>query len=359
MTVQQPVINVNFKQKAFSFIQRSARGNAVLIVKDDTNKTFTQKVYKTVEEVDADSALYTATNLQYIKDTLIGLPSKTTVIRIDIASAFSVGLTIAEALKTGWVGFVSALPADYVALSVWIKAMMAKKYTFMGLEFAPTTAPDCENCHTLVNAKVVFSDARGEQTTEKLIPTMLGICAGANVEKGLTYKVIPNLSSVTEVADIDIALSTGNLVLKNDEGVVRIVLGINSLVTTSADKTEDFKFIEVIEINNLISDDIRKEFSVWLGNYKNTYDNQVLFIADVNNYLTNLAGLDILDKDFDNKVEVDVVEQKKAWVLVNPLAVEWDETKVRNTVYKRQLFLRGNVKELQSMTDMQLTINLA
>ncbi|MBU3172764.1 phage tail sheath protein [Clostridium estertheticum] len=284
MTVQQPKINITFEELATSFITRSGRGSAVLIIKDDTNITFTQKIYKDITLLEADSALFTAENLQYIKDTMVGLPSQTVVIRVGVADTFLSGLALAEPLKTGWVGFVSELPADYDALATWNKQMKAKDYTFMSLEYKPTTSPNAEVCHTLINDSVVFKDARGEVTLEKHVPTMLGICAGSNVESGLTYKVIPNVVSVKEVADIDASLLLGNLVLTNDEGVVKVVLGINSLTTISDKQPEDFKYIEVIEINNLIRDDFRKEFKLWIGSHKNVYNQQILLISAFNYY---------------------------------------------------------------------------
>jgi len=358
MTVQQPKINITFEQLASSFIARSSRGSAVLIIKDDTDITFTQKIYKDITLLEADVALYTPENLQYIKDTMVGLPSQTVVIRVGVSATFASGLTLAEPLKTGWIGFVSEVPADYDMLATWNKEMKANDYTFMSLEYKPTTPTDSQNCHVLINDTVVFNDARGEVTLEKIIPTMLGYCAGSNVESGLTYKVIENLVSVKEVADIDASLLAGNLVLTNDEGVVKIVLGINSLTTLTDKITEDFKFIEVIEINNLIHDDFRKQFKLWIGSHKNIYDQQVILISEFNTYLDTLADSDILDKNYANKVEIDIVAQRKAWVAVNPLAVDWDETTVRNTAFKRQLFLMGNIKELQSMTDMDLNMNL-
>ena len=38
MAIKMPEIIITFKQQAASFIERSQRGIAILIVKDDTNK---------------------------------------------------------------------------------------------------------------------------------------------------------------------------------------------------------------------------------------------------------------------------------------------------------------------------------
>ena len=44
MAVTMPKIEITFRQKAVSLISRSERGIAILIVRDDTNKTFTQSL---------------------------------------------------------------------------------------------------------------------------------------------------------------------------------------------------------------------------------------------------------------------------------------------------------------------------
>ena len=69
MAVTLPKILVTFTQLATSFIQRSARGIAVLIVRDDTagtGKTFFQ--YGDATQV--SDTEFTPANQQYIKDAL-------------------------------------------------------------------------------------------------------------------------------------------------------------------------------------------------------------------------------------------------------------------------------------------------
>jgi hypothetical protein len=360
MTIEQPNIDISFIQSANSFVERSARGNAVLIIKDDTDETFTQKVYKTIAELTADALLYTAENLQYIKDTMEGGPFKTTVFRIATIADFESALVLVEgALTTGWVGFADGLPADYDALSAWTVLMKVAKKTFMSAVFAPTTPPNSTNVVELENTLVTFVDDRGEVTGSKFIPSLLGYLAGANVEKGTTYLTMGNLVSVTAPADIDAELVLGKMVLINEYDAVKIALGINTLTEVTEDLTEDFKFIETIEINNLMLDDIREEFKKWIGKYKNKYDNQVIFLSAVNNYFKILEDADILDGEYDNLALINVEAQRAAWVSVNPLAVDWDDAKVKNMAFKRQLFLMANVKELQSITDLNFIISLA
>lgn len=362
MTVQLPNIDIVFKQQAFSFVTRSARGNVILIVKDDTDKTFITKEYKLITDLEKDNLLYTAANLQYIKDSMLGLPNKITVIRIDIAGAIADALDIAEGFNTGWIGIADGIKTDMDALATWTKQIRLAKKTFKALVFAPTVPSNDEGVVELGNAKVTFLDVRAEVTSEKFIPTLLGYLAGCNVEKGTTYLDMANLSATTPLSDVDtnIQLNLGKLMLINDEGKVKIGLGINSLTTFTTDKTADLQLIEVVEAIDLMLDDIRKTFKdSFIGKYKNNIDNQMVFISAVNGYLKALGNDEILDKNYENLSFIDVEAQRQAWINVNAVgAADWDEAKVKNMAYKNQMFLAGQTKILQSLTGLNFVINM-
>lgn len=369
MAVELPNIDIVFKQLASSFINRSSRANVILIIRDDTNKTFNTKEYTLETDAEKDTALYTSENLQYIKDTFVGLPGKVTVVRIDKTGG-NIGdaLSIVAGLGNGWIGIAegtlaegesSTVTADEDTLATWVKQMEQQKKTFKAAVFSPTVPPDCKHVVVLNNPKVVFKDSRGEQTGDKFIPTLLGYLAGANVGKGTTYMSMGNLSSVTQPADVTAALNAGQLVLINDEGTVKIGLGINSLTTLDESHTEDEKFIEIVEAQDMMLDDIRSTFkNNYIGKYKNKLDNQIIFISAVNTYLNELAKQGVLDDEFSNKSDIDVDTQRQAWVASDPSASTWSDTKVKQNAYKRQLFLTGNVKILFSMTDLSFSINM-
>jgi hypothetical protein len=362
MSVSLPTIDITFKQLASSFIERSERGNVLLILKDDTEKTITTKDYSLIADVTADAAKYTPTNLQYIKDAMVGLPNKVTVIRIDIADTIDKALAIASGYSTGWIGIAEGTTEEQGELATWIKQQRGLKKTIKGVVYKPATPPDSEAIVSLGIDKVTFNDSRGEQTGDKYIASLLGFLAGCNVEKGSTYLEMTNLVKVTAMLDADVntALQAGKFMLINDEGKVRVGLGINSLTALGTDKTEDFKYIEVIETQDLILDDIRKTFKDnFIGKYRNTTDNQMLFISAANSYFRDLASSQILDGNYNNTSYIDTVAQKNAWIAVDPTAKDWNEVKVKSMPFKRQMFLGGNIKILQSMTDLSFNITMA
>lgn len=361
MTITLPRIDIIFKQLAASFVERSARGIAVLIIKDDTNTTFTTKTYKTDLAVAEDEALYTAANFDYINDALLGKPSKVIVVRIATTGTVADALPLIEsATKTGWVTIPAGTSADYTALINWIKAKELEKATYKAVVFNATT-PDTKHVVNFVNTDVVFNDARGSETGDKYCPSLAGILAGCNIERGATYYKCTNLLSVTEVADNDAAVNAGKFILINDNDNVVVGLGINSLTTFTADDVEDMRYIDIVEAMDMIIDDIR---TTWKNDFlgaglKNNYDNQVIFLSAINNYFNGLEEIDVLDNLYDNKAFVNVDKQRAMWVAIKPEAVDWTEAQVRNAAYKRSVFLAGDIKINGSMENLSLDITMA
>lgn len=361
--IKLPNIEVTFKQLATSLIERSERGVAILIVKDDTNKTFSYKEYSSITAAEKDSALYTAANLQYIKDIFNFALNKVAVVRVDktggsIADALN---TVEGNVKSGWITIADGVTDDWATLSSWIKSKELERKTYKGVVYKATAA-DCKHVVNFYNDKVTFADARGEVTGEKYCPSLIGILASCNVKKGCTYFACSNLTKVTEVADNEAAVAAGKFVLINDIDTVKVALGINSMTTTDGSTaTEDMKYIDIVEAMDLIQDDISSVFKIeYLGGYKNNYNNQILLISAINSYFKKLADDNILDSGYENKADVDVEAQRLAWIGVGKTEAEtWTEQQVKNNAFKRTVFLGGDIKILGAMENLAFEISLA
>ncbi len=358
MTITLPNIEIIFKQLASNFIKRSEREIAALIIKDDIESSFNSKEYKSQKELEGDKALYTSDNLKYIEDVLSFGAAKVVVIRVGTTETVSDGLNILEkTIKTGWITTVGEV-ADYTAIINWIKSKEESGQTYKAIVHN-ASSPDSKHIVNFANEKVIFKDTRGEVTGEKYLPSLLGILAGCNIEKGSTYFVCNNLSKVQEVTNNDTTLNAGEFILINDFDNVKVGLGINSLTTFTDVNSEDMRYIDTVETMDLITDDIRNTFkNDYIGKYKNNLDNQVLFISAVNTYLNSLAGEDVLDNNYKNFADVDVVAQRAAWAQIKPEAVDWNDTKVRNTTYKRNVYLGGDIKILGAMENLRFSISM-
>ncbi|AZV56798.1 phage tail sheath C-terminal domain-containing protein [Clostridium sp. AWRP] len=362
MSLNLPNIDVIFSKLASTLEGRSQKENVILIIKDDTDKTFSTKVYTDATVAAKDSALYTPANLMYITDAFIGEPAKVTVIRIDATGGkIADALTIAGTLERGWIGTPSEVQADQDAITSFIKDQVAKKRYYFGIVFNSTVPPNFKFVTNIDNPKVTFKGSRGEQTSNEAIPTLLGYFAGNAITRSATNLVIENLVSVQENTDVNADINNGKMPLINDnddgENKVRIGLAINSL--TDDDAIEDEKFIEIVEAEALIATDVRNTFkNDWQGKVKNTPDHQVLFVSAVNGFykeLTKEENGGILDENFDNASYIDTDVQKKALVAAGVSgASSFTDAQVKQTVIGRKVFLKSNIKILFAMTDLTL-----
>ena len=65
------------------------------------------------------------------------------------------------------------------------------------------------------------------------------------------------------VADLDAAIDGGSLCLFQDDDVIRVARGVNTLQTITGDLTEDMKKITVVEAMDLIQEDIIRTFKTY------------------------------------------------------------------------------------------------
>ena len=182
--------------------------------------------------------------------------------------------------------------------------------------------------------------------------------------RGSTNYQCSNLKEVQEVEDNDAALGTGKFILVNSEdNTVRIAQGINSMTTTDGKtKTEDMQFIETVEAMDMMKDDIAATFrETYLGNYRNSRDNQMMLVAALNSsYFRQLVQQNILDPDYANAAAIDTDAQRAAWVASGKSeAADWDDDTVKANPFKRTVYLTANVKILNSMTDLIFPIAMA
>ena len=348
MAVTLPKILVTFTQLATSFIQRSARGIAVLIVRDDTagtGKTFFQ--YGDATQV--SDTEFTPANQQYIKDALSFGPLRVSVVKIKTADDLAAAAAIfTQYEKTGWVTFAEGSSDDWSDLTSWIKA----------------TAPDSMHIVNLSNEKVTFADTRGEVSGEKYCASLAGLLASCNVEQGATNKLCPNLTRVAVPEDPDTVVGAGKFLLINDDDEVRVGVDVNALTTTNGTTlTDDMKYIETVEAMDMLRDDITATFrDEYLGKYRNSKANQMLFISAVNYYFDTLAAAAsnyVLNPDHDNKAGIDVTAQRNAWIESGKAeAADWDDATVMATPFKRMVYLAGDVQILGCMGGLEFAVTL-
>ena len=122
MAVHLPSISITFRQLAGTFIQRSARGVAVLIVKDDTEGAG-GPYYRFSDATQIPEGEFTAQNEQYIRDALGFGPLRVAVVKIGTSGQLAQALAVlVQREQTGWVTVCGGATKDWTDLTSWIKA---------------------------------------------------------------------------------------------------------------------------------------------------------------------------------------------------------------------------------------------
>ncbi len=354
----KPTITITFKQLAATLIRRSERGTAILLLNDPTtgedSVNINTRVYKSVTDI--DESIYTAENIVRIRSCLAYAPYEVVVISCNSTNFGDFAKAICSARKTGWIAFAGS-EEPQADLGNWIKSMEKQGCTYKALG----TKDGIDSKQYVYFNQSAVDKNKNVITAVNYLPSLLGILASCNITRGCTNYLCKDLSEVSEVDDIDTEISNGRLVLSNDVNGVKIAAGVNSLVTLNGNTaTEDMQYIETVEAMNLIMDDIRDEFkNIYQGSFKNKYMNQMLFIGAVNEYFSNLAREDVLDSEFANKAEIDVEQQRSAWVGTGKSEAEdWSDDKVKKMSFKRSVFVACNIKILNCMENLKFTVTM-
>ncbi|MGE7828966.1 phage tail sheath subtilisin-like domain-containing protein [Paenibacillus sp. NPDC093718] len=348
-----PEIIVTFKSLAVSAVQRSQRGIVALILKDDTG-TFDTKEYKSISEI--ESTDWTAQNLDYIQKTFLGIPSKVIVERLDAdALDYNDALKRLKSKKWNYLAIPGIEVADVSSVSTWIKTERdVNKATYKAV--LPNNKADHEG---VINFTTEGITAEGKvYSASDYTGRIAGILAGLPFSRSATYYVLPEVEAITEIADPNEAIDAGELILVNDGSKIKIGRGVNSLTTTTVEKSADFKKIKIIEGMDLIKEDIVATFNdSYVGKVNNNYENQTLFLSSVNSYLASIEG-DILDPLAENRVDVDVAAQRLAWESTGLDTTELTDQQIKEKSFQSKVFVGGSAKFLDAMEDLFFNINM-
>ncbi|WP_456273629.1 phage tail sheath C-terminal domain-containing protein [Bacillus sp. AK031] len=349
-----PEINITFTGKAQTLVQRSQLGIVALILKDDTGE-FDSIEYKNPEEVETSD--WTTENADYIANAFKGDPSKVIVERLETTAVdYSAALSRLRNKRFNYLAVPAIESADVPVIAEWVISNRTdNKKTFKAV--LPNAAEDHE---AIIN--FTTNDIKvGEKVydTAEFTSRIAGILAGLPFTRSATYFVLDEVDSITEIEDPNAAVDAGELILINDGEKIKVGRGVNSLVTITpgGTKNDEFKSIRVIEAMDMIHDDIYSTFDdEYVGKVNNIYDNQVIFINSVNRYFARLQTDEILDPNATNQTRIDTPAQRSAWEDAGFDTTDWDEQRVKETSFRKSVFLAGNIKIVDTMEDLDFSI---
>lgn len=343
-----PEINITFESLAVSAIQRSQRGIVALILKDEGD--FETKEYRTVADIDKDD--WSEQNKDYIEKAFLGIPHKVICERISPEGDASEALRRLQNKVWNYLAFPEG---DHEAIVTWIKSQRQNKKTFKAV--VANEAADSEGIINFTTEGIKVGEK--EYTPSQYTARIAGLLAGLSLERSATYYILHEVTDITEHADPNQAIDDGELILINDGRHIKIGRGVNSLTDVTTGKSDEWKKIKIIEGHDIIRDDITRTFEdEYVGKVINSYDNQVLFLAAVNAYLTGLEG-NVLNPSHDNRIEVDVEAQRQAWLGIGHTEAEdWTDQEVKENSFRTNVFVRGSLRFLDAMEDLDMVISV-
>lgn len=370
-----PNIDIIFKQKAVTAIRRSQRCIACVIVRDNTPGDAGYETYKYEKDIPVNK--YSANVLKALKRCFLVAVNKIIVVHIpevvtemvegepvDTIVEFSEALHILDGLNYHYVCTIDQGGQQELANYIISKNRSSKGRKYVAVTYNVSVA----DSKYIINVKNGWVHVNGDDentSMEMYLPRLASILANLPMNRSCTYYELEDLeaadmSFVDSEHSIDSWIDNGWLCLIKDDEEVVIGRGVNSLTSVTSSDTEDMKKIIIVESMNLMEEDIYSAFKKeYVGRYKNSYDNQQLFISAVNTYFRELAHEEILDPDYENEAKVNVEKQREAWLGIGRTEAEdWKDDKVKRMTFRSNVFLDGNVKILDAIEDLHFEINM-
>ena len=349
-----PSIIITFIEKSRSVIARSGAKNAGLIIPlAMTNDNRTLKLAPG-DDIPSSVSKYK----DQIEQMLIGGSTQPKKAVIAFAGVDYADITDAlEALADENASYIALSDsADTMATKVvtWIKAQRNAGKNVKAV--LPNTAADNEGIINYVTESVSVGDKT--YTAEQFCARIAGLLAGTPITESATYFVLTEATDCTRMTkeEMDTAIDDGKLILNYEDGKVRIVRAVNSFVTKSAEKGNQYKKIKLIDIMDTIRNDIKTTIKdEWIGKKANSYDNKCLLIAAIQNYFNDLIQQGVLSSA---SVEIDTSNNKKYLEEngVDTTELNSEEIKQANTGDK--VFLIAQIKMNDAIEDVSLEINI-
>lgn len=349
-----PKVSVIFKGVAANAIQRGNRGVVALILKD------TSAGVHHIESA-SDIPSLNATNKKYIEDAFIGgqsAPKKVIAVVIGTASSdYTSALKTLETLTFDYLAVPGISTSDVQSIAGWVKTQRDNKRRKIKAVL-PKCAGDHEGIINFATDNIVVGS--NTYTASKYTARIAGLLAGTPMNASVTFFTLPEVDDVPALTDEekDTAVDRGELIIVNDGRKCKIARGVNSLVSTSENKPEEFKKIKLIDILDLLADDIR--FTAednYIGKVTNNYDNTCVLITAINGYFEELEGQNLLAKGY-NKCEYDLDAKIAYLKSVNRYDESMKEHEIKALPSADKVFLKASIRPLDVMEDIVVNISL-
>lgn len=204
----------------------------------------------------------------------------------------------------------------------------------MGVKFQLVIYGKAVDYEGVINVKNTVSDLGADASS--LVYWTTGAEADCAVNKSLTnttYEGEYAISANYKQSELETALKAGEFVFHKVGDEIRVLDDINSLITTTDEKGEAFKSNQTIRVLDQVGNDIAALFNnKYLGKIQNNASGRISFWSDIVAYDKELEKLQAIENFDSAEVTVELGNDKKSVVAVNPIQPVNCMTKLYMTV---------------------------
>lgn len=356
-----PSITIIFQTAARAVSRRGGQGSVGLIVLDDDTAT-TGKLLTLKTAADIPATL-SETNRQYIAQAFVGNVNSPSVVYACVLAAdetsYADALAEFSKLDLDWVAGDPAATATLAGeIKTWVEDARDDANSVVKAVL-PGVAADSEWVVNFAAEDI----AVGSKTyaAAGYCARIAGLLAGTPLWQSATYATLPEVEGLKRKtrSALDAEVEAGKLVLFHDGAKVKVGRGVTSLTTTSADKPALLKKIKAVEALDLIRRELRTLVQdEYIGKYANSYDNKCILITAVKSYLDALEDEGILQAG-QSSVSIDTDAQRTYLAAQGVDVSRLSESEIRQADTGDKVFLLANVRLLDAIEDVQITVNYA
>ena len=204
----------------------------------------------------------------------------------------------------------------------------------MGVKFQLVVYNQAADYEGVINVKNKVSDQGAEESS--LVYWLSGAEADCAINKSCTNMTYDGEFTVItdyKQSELEAAIRAGELIFHKVGDEVRVLDDINSLVSVTDEKGEDFKSNQTIRVLDQVGNDIALLFNnKYLGKIQNNKSGRVSFWSDIVAYDKELEKLQAIENFDSAEVVVELGNDKKSVVAVNPIQPVNCMTKLYMTV---------------------------
>lgn len=354
-----PSIVIAFQSKAASAIGRSTKGTVAVILRDK-GEGLSGQSYKLTSNTQIPETLG-EDNQGYLERAFIGYitPPKQVLGYVindtdhDLDDALNYFAT--QSLDY-LVGPLDTTPEEAQMIATWCKSQRNNNHRPIRVVLPNLPADSMAvinfTASGMTNGKITW-------TTPAFCSRIAGLLAGTPSNISATYAKLPEVTDITRLDQdaLNEAVGNGEFILWHDGKSVKTGRAVNSLTTTTADISDAFKKIKIVECVDMIDSDIRTTIQDdYIGKYPNNYDNKLILITAISGYLWQLELDNLIDKGWSVGIDVDAQEAYLQSIGTDTSEMTEQEIKEANT--GSYVFLVAYVKPLDAIEDVKLNVNI-